>query len=74
MVEKKDINASEIKKLEREMLGDKYMSALKKVQFINELKNGLGEEIKANGGKVKIIKKTWLEKLTIALKKIFTNF
>ena len=74
MVEKKDINASEIKKLEREMLGDKYMSALKKVQFINELKNGLGEEIKANGGKVKIIKKTWLEKLIIALKKIFTNF
>ena len=74
MVEKKDRNASEIKKLEREMLGDKYMSALKKVQFINELKNGLGEEIKANGGKVKIIKKTWLEKLIIALKKIFTNF
>jgi hypothetical protein len=74
MNEKKDINANEIKKLEREMLGDKYMSALRKVQFINELKSGLGNEIKANAGKVKIIKKTWFEKLTIALKKIFTNF
>ena len=69
------------KMLDREMnqagnaiLNDKYKTALKKAQFINELKSGLGEEIKKNPNKVKVNKKTWYQKFIITLKKIFTKF
>jgi hypothetical protein len=59
---------------EKDMLVEKYKTALKKNQYINELKTGLGQEIKKNPGKVKIIKKTWGERFMLALKKIFTKF
>jgi hypothetical protein len=59
---------------EKDMLVEKYKTALKKNQFINELKTGLGQEIKKNPGKVKIIKKTWGERFMLGLKKIFTKF
>ena len=42
--------------------------------LINELKTGLGEVMKKNPGKAKIIKKTISEKFIIWLKKIFTKF
>ena len=42
--------------------------------LINELKTGLGEEIKKNPGKAKIIKKTRIQKFALWLKKIFTKF
>ena len=71
---KKDIVSKEIEQIERELLMNKYQTALKKGQFINELKGGLGNEIKTNGGKIKIIKKSWYEKLKIRLKEIFTKF
>lgn len=71
---KKDIVSKEIEQIEREMLMNKYQTALKKGQLINELKGGLGDEIKSIGGKVKIIEKTWLEKLKLRFKKIFTKF
>jgi hypothetical protein len=58
----------------QDMLVEKYKTALKKNQFINELKTGLGEEIKKNPGKAKIIKKTWGECFMLSLKKIFTKF
>ena len=58
----------------QDMLVEKYKTALKKNQFINELKTGLGEEIKKNPGKAKIIKKTWGERFILSLKKIFTKF
>jgi hypothetical protein len=64
----------EVKLAEKEILVEKYKTALKKNQFINELKSGLGTEIKKNPGKAKIIKKTWLERLMITLKKLFTKF
>jgi hypothetical protein len=64
----------EIKALEREMLLDKYKTAHGKAQFINDLKMGLGDEIKSNPGRVKIIKKTWKEKIVLFFKKIFTRF
>lgn len=64
----------EVKQAENEMLLEKYKTALKKTQFINEIKSGLGKEIKSNPGKVKIIKKTWYQKLLSVLKKIFTKF
>lgn len=59
---------------EKEVLMEKYKTALKKTQFVNELKTGLGAEIKKNPGKAKIIKKTWGQKLMISLGKIFTKF
>jgi hypothetical protein len=71
---KKDIVSKEIEQIEREMLMNKYQTALKKAQLINELKGGLGDEIKSIGGKVKIIEKTWFEKLKLRFKKIFTKF
>jgi hypothetical protein len=64
----------EIKQAENEILLEKYKTALKKTQLINELKSGLGNEIKKNPGKAKIIKKTWYQKFLIGLKKIFTKF
>ena len=59
---------------EKEVLMEKYKTALKKTQFVNELKTGLGAEIKKNPVKSKIIKKTWGQKLMISLGKIFTKF
>lgn len=64
----------EIKQTERQILLDKYTSALRKAKFINEIKEGLGNDIKANGGKFKVIKKTKLQRFKIWLKGIFTKF
>lgn len=64
----------EANKLEKEILVEKYKTALKKNQFLNELKNGLGAEIRKNPGRVRIIKKPWYVKFMITLKKIFTKF
>jgi hypothetical protein len=64
----------EANQAERDMLVEKYKTALKKTQFINELKIGLGEEIKKNPSKVKIIKKTWRERFMLGFKKLFTKF
>lgn len=64
----------ELKDYEREILLEKYKTALKKNQFLNELKNGMGEEMKKNPSKVKILKKSWREKLNIFFLKLFTKF
>ena len=45
-----------------------------KLEFIKDIKAGLGSEIKEKGGRVTIIKKTKYEKFMIWLKKIFTKF
>jgi hypothetical protein len=42
--------------------------------LINEIKTGLGEEIKKNPNKAKIIKKTRTQRFVLWLKKIFTKF
>jgi len=59
---------------EKEILVEKYKTALKKQQFINELKSGLGDEIKKNPNKAKIIEKKWYQRLGIVFKNIFTKF
>lgn len=59
---------------EKEMLVEKYKTALKKQQFINELKSGLGDEIKKNPNKAKIIEKKWYQKISIFFRNIFTKF
>lgn len=73
MSEKKNIVEKEREQLAREMLADKYTTTLKKFQFINELKNGLGDVIKTNP-KVKVLKKSWFQKIKIIFKTIFTKF
>lgn len=57
-----------------DILNQKYKTALKKAQLINEIKSGLGAEIKKNPNKAKIIKKSWYERFMVTLKKIFTKF
>ena len=74
MTQKKDLAEQEAEQLEREILADKYITTIKKTQFINELKGGLGAVIKANSNKVKVIKKPWHQKLNLWLTKIFTKF
>jgi hypothetical protein len=44
-----------------------------KAQFIREIKNGLGEEIKKNPKGFKVLKQTWYQKLFANLKKILTK-
>lgn len=58
---------------DKENLVEKYKTALKKVQLVNEIKNGLGEEIKKNP-RPKIIKKSLSSKIITIIKKIFTKF
>lgn len=74
MNEKIEIISREIEFEEKQILFDKYKTALDKARFLNKIKGELGEEIKKNPNKVKIIEKTWSEKFFIRLKKIFTKF
>jgi hypothetical protein len=64
----------ELQTAEREREMFMYTNNMKKVQLINELKNGLGNEIKELGGKITIIKRPWYYKLKMFLKKLFTRF
>ena len=64
----------EFKDEQKGMLNDTYLTALTKVQFANQIKNGLGKELKANPNGLKITKKTKYQKLILWLKKIFTKF
>ena len=58
---------------DKDVLVEKYKTALKKAEFVNEIKNGLGEEIKKNT-KPKVIKRSLFYKITSMIKKIFTKF
>ncbi len=60
--------------LKKSIVTDTYKTVVNKYKFINEIKNGLGVDIKKNPNRVKIIKKTWFQKLCLSLKKIFTKF
>lgn len=71
---KKDMVARELEMAEREILMAKYQTALKKGQFINDLKAGLGNEIKANPRGFIIHKKSFWKRLSSFIKKIFTKF
>jgi hypothetical protein len=58
---------------DKEVLVEKYKTALKKAQFVNEVKNGLGEEIKKNP-KPKVVKKNLIARIALTIKKLFTKF
>ena len=63
-----------INKVDKENELEKLKTAVKKVKFINEIKNGLGSEIKKNPNQITIIKKPWYKKLGLFFRKIFTKF
>ena len=65
---------AEIKAERKAMVKETISTAVNKVSFIKEMKEGLGKEIKNKGGSVKIVEKTKKEKFIIWLKKIFTKF
>ena len=66
--------AAEIKFELKEMVKETKATESSKIEFIKELKSGLGSEIKQMGGRVTIIKKTKYENFMIWVKKIFTTF
>lgn len=61
----------EIEQIENEMKADMFMTDIRKKKFIGDLKNGLGDEIKKNPNKVKIIKQPWYKKVSNFFKKVF---
>lgn len=71
---KKDVIDREIQETEKQMLLEKYKTAMKKAKLLEEIKNGLGDEIKKNPGRAHIIKKTWFQRFMIKLKALFTKF
>lgn len=64
----------ELKAIEREIEINKQKTLSNKKQFINDIKMGLGEEIKRNPHQVKIIKKPFSQKIKLFFAKIFTRF
>lgn len=69
-----DTLAKELLAKENEEKLELFKTQLKKAQFIDEIKNGLGSEIKRNPNTVKIIKKSWYKKLKITLGNLFRKF
>jgi hypothetical protein len=61
----------EFKKVNASIEADREKTQLKKEQFIRQIKSGLGDHIKQNGSKVKIIKKPFFSRLWETLIKIF---
>lgn len=70
----KDMLSNELKETEKINELEKQKTIKKKKEFINEIKSGLGKEIKQNPSAVKIIKKPWYNSFFVFLKKIFTKF
>lgn len=62
---------NEFKKVESDMKLDKLKTELKKENFIKEIKNGLGDHIKVNGGKLKKIKRSFFKRTWEKVLKIF---
>lgn len=68
-----DIISNEIDATEKFIELEKNKTALKKAQFIREIKI-MGNEIKANPNAIRFIKKPWHQRLKMFLAKIFTKF
>lgn len=61
----------EFEKIDRDIISEKEKTQLKKEKFIKDIKNGLGEQIKFNGNKVKVIKKSKFKRFLERLMDIF---
>jgi RNA-binding protein YhbY len=70
----KDELSIELEQTQKEKVLMAQNNDKRKRELITDIKTGLGEEIKKNPGRVKIIKKTRYEKFMIWLRKIFTKF
>jgi hypothetical protein len=60
--------------IENDIKAVKEDTERKKNKFISEIKSGLGDQVKSNPNGIKIIKKTWHQKLGNTIKGIFTRF
>jgi hypothetical protein len=58
----------------KDVISQKYVTKLKKDKFISEIKTGLGNDIKKNPRGVKIIKKTFFDRVKGFLRNLFTRF
>ena len=67
-------NVESIDVIENEIKGIKLNTKRHKVNFINELKSGLGEEVKTTPKEIKKINKGLWERLKNNLKTLFTRF
>ena len=61
----------EIKREENLMAFDREKTELKKEQFIKQIRNGLGEQIKKNSNKVKRIKRSRWERFWVKINQMF---
>ncbi len=61
----------ELKREENLIRFDKEKTELKKEQFINEIRNGLGEHIKKNGNKITKIKRSKWSRFISKIKQMF---
>ncbi len=61
----------EIKKERHLIRFDKEKTQLKKEKFIKEIRGGLGEHIKKNGGKINKIKKSPFKRFIQKIRSIF---
>jgi hypothetical protein len=61
----------EFRKINADIEAQKEKTQLKKEQFIRKIKDGLGEHIRINGGKVTKIKKSKWKKFWEKLMKVF---
>ena len=69
-----DFISTELNKIDNLNKLEEYKTNLKKTQYVNEIKNGLGVEIKKTNGKIKIIKKPLSQRIKLFLSKIFLRF
>jgi flagellar biosynthesis chaperone FliJ len=72
--EEKHERVETIDSIVNDIKATKTQTELNKDRFINEIKSGLGQTIKEKPNDVRIIKKTWYQKLKIWIKNIFTKF
>lgn len=72
------VNDDEVQKELNEAENEKklldYKLSKSKIDFIDEIKSGLGKQIKENGNKVEVIKPSIWKRFGNAIKRIFTNF
>lgn len=67
----KDEILNEIDLMQKEFLSDKARTEREKNKFINQIKFGLGDEIKKNPNKVTKIKKSFGDKIKERIKRMF---
>lgn len=60
--------------VENEIKAIRNNTELKKKQFINELKSGLGDRLKQNPNQIIVKKETLLQRIAKKLKNLFTKF